>query len=298
MYRINGGEWQEYFNNFTLSGPNGEHLIEFHGIDYLGNAEEVKSVTVNLVNLEIDSYFTNCPDGYFDVIFKYDKKKDWYELKATNPGSFHYQVDILNTWPILLENLTYFFTLPDEFYLVGGNPIHIYLDGADITSQCVFNDSSVVLFNIPASALISVKFHLKYGLKGSIFSSLEEFAMQGYQFLNCVTAFCGHPSVAEGGLLGSYSTIGTLVAHQKKVTALAGYVYSSDGAPISGAAVELFDESGILVSLTSTDETGFFYFLDLEVGVYSLQVVFQDFLDLSTVTTIRKEVVVLEIYLE
>ena len=296
-YRINGGDWIEYLDAFSISGLDGVYTIDFYGIDFVGAVEEIKSITVNLVSLEIDSYFTECENGYFDVIFR-KSKEGGFELVTTNPGVFIYRAEILNSWPALIDNLTYAFTLPADFIFSGTNPIHICLDGVDITPLCIIDGTNVIIFNIPSGALITVELHLKYALRGCLFPSLEEFTMKGYQFLNSITAFGGHPSVAGDGLLGSYSSIDILVAHQKKVTALAGFIYSSDGAPIFNALIELYDANNQLVTTTYSDESGFFYFLDLEAGVYSLQVVFQDQIDLTTVTAIKNEVVIVEVFLE
>jgi parallel beta-helix repeat protein len=39
LYSINGGNWEEYTGPFNLSGPDGEYVILYYGVDKLGNAE-------------------------------------------------------------------------------------------------------------------------------------------------------------------------------------------------------------------------------------------------------------------
>ncbi len=39
LYSINGENWQEYAGPFNLSGPDGEYVVYYYGVDKLGNAE-------------------------------------------------------------------------------------------------------------------------------------------------------------------------------------------------------------------------------------------------------------------
>nr|MDO8081490.1 NosD domain-containing protein [Candidatus Freyarchaeota archaeon] len=47
-YRINGGDWIEYVEPFTITGPIGTYTIEYYSVDGAGNKETPKSKTVIL----------------------------------------------------------------------------------------------------------------------------------------------------------------------------------------------------------------------------------------------------------
>ena len=80
----------------------------------------------------------------------------------------------------------------------------------------------------------------------------------------------------------------TLITHQKKTTAIAGYVYDIYGNPIEGATVELY-LNGITIKSILTDENGFFYFIDIEVGVYEVHVFFDGMTEIQIATTSKDE---------
>lgn len=86
----------------------------------------------------------------------------------------------------------------------------------------------------------------------------------------------GNTLVPGEGLLGSYSSSQSLTACQKKMTAIAGYVLDVDGAALTGITVELYDSSGQLISSTTTDEFGFYYFLDVDVSEFEIRVIYND----------------------
>ncbi len=46
--------------------------------------------------------------------------------------------------------------------------------------------------------------------------------------------------------------------------------------PIVNATIELHDIEGCLVANTTTDEYGFYYFLDIKKGTYSVVVIFEE----------------------
>jgi len=48
-YRINRGDWKEYTGAFYI-GEECSHTIEYYSVDYLGNVEPTKSITVNVDN--------------------------------------------------------------------------------------------------------------------------------------------------------------------------------------------------------------------------------------------------------
>jgi len=92
---MNGGEWVEYLNNFTLSGPDGSYAIEYYGVDFHGVAEETKSFTVYLDNWKfllnwlqetIDNNLgSDLADKIEDVLEKTEKA---YEELNKNPPDY------------------------------------------------------------------------------------------------------------------------------------------------------------------------------------------------------------------
>lgn len=50
LYSINGGDWQEYAGPFNLSGPDGEYVVRYYGVDKLGNAEPSTKLELVLDN--------------------------------------------------------------------------------------------------------------------------------------------------------------------------------------------------------------------------------------------------------
>lgn len=50
LYSINGEDWQEYTEPFTLSGPDNKYHVSYYGIDNLGNAEPVTTLEFVLDN--------------------------------------------------------------------------------------------------------------------------------------------------------------------------------------------------------------------------------------------------------
>ena len=111
-----------------------------------------------------------------------------------------------NTWPIGLDDYTITLLLPDDFLLSGTNPIHIYLDGVEITSLCTIDGTIITVHSIPAGSTITVETHLKYALRRTTFASLEEFAMKNYLFTVYTEGITGDVSIPGEGLFGSYST--------------------------------------------------------------------------------------------
>jgi hypothetical protein len=88
-----------------------------------------------------------------------------------------------------------------------------------------------------------------------------------------------------------------LITHQKKTTAIAGYVYDVNGNPIEGAIVELYYNGGLLKSAI-TDENGFFYFIDIDVGMYEVRVIYGGITEIQVATASKDELTELEFVIE
>ncbi|GAH16792.1 unnamed protein product, partial [marine sediment metagenome] len=90
------------------------------------------------------------------------------------------------------------------------------------------------------------------------------------------------------GLEQSSPTSATLTAHQKKTTAIAGYVYNTNGDFLEGLTVELY-QNGVLIGTTTTDENGFYYFIDIDEGDYEVHVLFNDSNEIQVATASKNE---------
>ena len=178
--------------------------------------------------------------------------------------------------------------IPDDFILKGSTPIHVYLDGIDITTECIINGNLITIQDIPPDSAIRVVVHLDYGLKGNTYESLEEFGMVGYVFETIVSGINGESLIIDDGLEQSSQSSATLTSHQKKTTAIAGYVYDGDGNPIEGTIVVLY-RNGNPVSSIITDENGFYYFIDVEVEMYEVRVLVGGITEIQVATTSKNE---------
>lgn len=235
-YTISGSEWIEYDLQFSIIGLDGVYTISFYSIDIFGNAETPQFVTVLLVNLEVNSYLTDGESNlltYFDVVFrKYKSEIFNYKLVATNPGQIFYNIEVKNEWFIPIEILTISPSIPEDFILKGANPIHIYLDGVDVTKNCLIEGTSITITNVPVTSSVLVYIHLDYALKGSHYVTLDEYGMKNYIFDVNTAGSVGTPSLPGNGLVGTYSAPRSLFTTQKKTTAFAGFITDLEGNPI------------------------------------------------------------------
>jgi hypothetical protein len=296
-YRINDGEWCEYVSAFTLAGLDGVYTIDYYSVDVAGNEESFKSETVILTSLKVESYLTDSefnPVTYFDVIFSKDRSGG-YKLVATNPGQFYYNINISNNWPIAVDTLTINAEIPMNFTLKGAVPIHVYLDGVDITDTCTIDGTTITITNILAGSEVYITIHIDYALKGTIYTSPDEFGLKDYTFTVTVK---GSGSATGGSLTGTYTSSATLIAHQKKTTAIAGFITDADGNPIAGATVKLYDSNNNLLGETVTDENGFYYFLDIEAGDYTIDVTYNGQTYAQTTTVAKGELTQVDFKIE
>jgi len=295
-YRINGGNWITYSEEFTITENNSPYTIEYYSVDIAGNEELINSITVNLVNFEINTYLSKGEDNtitYFDVIFTKNKQTGEYRLVATNPGQIFYIIEFTNHWPTSVDTLDIEILIPVDFILKGSEPIHVYLDGTDITSDCVINGNLITIQDIPSDSVIKIVIHLDYGLKGNTYESLDDYGMKGYVFNTVVSGVNGDPLIIDDGLEQSSQYSATLITHQKKTTAITGYVYDIYGNPIEGATVELY-LNGVLINTTITDENGFYYFIDVEVDIYEVHVIYNGITKIQVATASKDELTELD----
>ncbi|MFW9964723.1 MAG: OmpL47-type beta-barrel domain-containing protein [Candidatus Sifarchaeia archaeon] len=270
FYRLNSGSWNTYSEPFTLGNTPGTYIIEYYAIDIAGNIEAVKNLSVTLSSFDSSSYVTNSEfveTSYFDVIFA-KRKEGGFRLVATNPGQFYYNIEVENNWPVPIGTLVIQYEIPEDFVLHGAMPIHVYLDNVDITGCSHIQETTITVENIPAGSQLRVTLHMEYGLRGEVFDSLEEFSLMGYDFRTFLVCSMIQNSAFVGGLVDTAATSDSLIAHQKKTTAIAGFALDADGNPLIGAIVRIYDDVGNLISTTTTNEDGFYYLVDLNPGVY------------------------------
>ena len=115
--------------------------------------------------------------------------------------------------------------------------------------------------------------------------------MKSYLFGISSEGSAGDTLVPGEGLLGSYCSSRSLTASQKKMRAIAGYVLDVDDNTLSGVVVELYDSSGQLISSTTTDEFGFYFFLDVDVSEFEIRIVYNDQTYVQFIATEKWELV-------
>jgi PKD repeat protein len=286
-YKIDDGPWSVYTTPFTIDGVDGSYQISYYSVDAAGNTETPQISWVELVSFSVTSYVTDSdfnPIAYFDVVLTKSQKEEGYKLVATNPGQFYYHIEIVNNWPLTVDDLTLQPHLPTDFIMKGAMPIHVYLDGVDITTLCIIEGKTVKVQNIPLGSRIYVTVHLEYNLKGTFYNTLEDFDKTSYQFATTITGLHGNQEITGKSLTGTYQTSDPLIVHQKKTTAIAGFVLDDKGSPIVGITVTLVDSNGQSQTAT-TDENGFYYFVDIDVCTYTLIITYNSTNYTQTVTT-------------
>jgi len=298
---LEGNYWSDYPGVDDGSGT-GKHAIAGDGIGdtHIPWPGPDYDYYPFILSLKVNSYLTDSdftPITYFDPVFVKDKSGG-HKLVATNPGQFYHNIEVTNDWPIAVDTLTIDANIPADFVLKGAVPIHIYLDGNDITDLCTIDGNTITVTNVPSGSMVYVTIHINYALKGTIYESLDTFEMKSYTFAVTVFGSGGTPSVPSEDLIGTYTSSATLIAHQKKTTAIAGFVTDGDGNPIAGALVELFDSKGNLIATTVTDEDGLYYFLDIPAGDYTVQVTYNGQVYTKTATAVSKELTQVDFKIE
>ena len=164
-YRIDGGEWNIYTTPFIISKERGNIPIEFYSVDNLGNAETIKSVT-----LDIDK----TPP---EIIIEYNKtkinNKEWlldFNFIVTDETSGVDRIDIyLND--ILQETITG--PGPDyewEFKYSGGLEITIGVGAWDNACNYGYDEIKIKLSKIKMVKLSNPM----------LFQFFERFPLLGY----------------------------------------------------------------------------------------------------------------------
>ncbi|MFW9810686.1 MAG: OmpL47-type beta-barrel domain-containing protein [Candidatus Thorarchaeota archaeon] len=292
-YRIDEGEWIVYTDGFKIDGPDGTYSISYFSTDNVGNTEDTHTTTVQLVSLKSESYVTD-GDGNelssFRIVMSKTKSGE-YRLVATNPGQFFYHVELENAWPLAVDALNVLLDIPSDFAFQGTNPIHVFLDDIEITEHCIITDNNVYVENFDSGSRLHIIAHLTYALRGNLYETLSDFIIKSYTFTSEISGLSGSLSVPGSSLAGSYYTSIGLVGNLKKTTAIAGYVRDANGLPVPGVTVKLLDELGQVLLETTTDEQGFYYFINIEAGIYQVEVIVEGIAFSSIVEAIKGIVV-------
>lgn len=67
-----------------------------------------------------------------------------------------------------------------------------------------------------------------------------------------------------------------MIGIEKKTTTIAGFVTDLNGNPIIGVQIDQPDMLGNILASTETDENGFYYFINVDVGDYTIQLTLND----------------------
>jgi hypothetical protein len=216
-YALNAGPPIEYTGPFELTGADGPYTVSYYSVDNSGNVETAKSITVNLVSLQVESRITS---NLFNTVTQFDAlfMKQWqdgYRLIATIPMQFYYLIRVQNNWPIKLDQMAVNFSIPTDFTLQGRSPIQVFMNYQCITSQCIIFGNMVIVNDVPTGSTIWIVISLDYALKGTIWNSTLNFGTRNYNFSTIVYGVGGNTWEPGGGLFGIYTTGATLTGHAR-----------------------------------------------------------------------------------
>jgi len=218
----------------------------------------------------VDSYLSDDKGTvltYFDVVFR--KVNDAYKLVTTRPSNMFYNIEFTNIWNYTLHDVSFNIVIPSDFVLKGTNPTQVFLDGVEISQFADINGTLIIIYNINSGSNVSIRIEVDYALKGTFYDEFDDFDIQGYWF-EVTTSEIG------ANTLTSDSSKSSIFSNLKKETSIAGYVTDILGNPLADVPVELYDDKGDRVASTITDDDGFYYFVDIRKGSYSVVIIYED----------------------
>ncbi len=255
-----------------------------------------------------DTSFCTLPNNNFVLIFITDPQSpNGYRLVSSNPGQFYDNVfySAAPGSPVTLN-----IQVPYPFITSGAYPIQVSTgfsltsqgcfapnfanpSGFTITAPGPLSSSghpTIVLSNyspqnfgstvtvtvtgtVPSTGLVYVTIHLDYGLKGT--TGWLKGVAQGSSFqatntglglsLNNGQSYAFSVSGSE-----SFTTSVTSSNVFKKDPGIAGVVTDSLGNPIAGATVKVYDNNGMLLGITTTDQNGVYLYFYKYTGTKSV----------------------------
>jgi len=189
----------------TSSISDGDYTVYSRAFDNLGNeGRDPYPPEVTVVHLELSTRFTDSkfnPIEQFDAIFS-PQKPPMYKL-STNPGTFYEIIEITNTGStVTLPRLVLNVSIPTETYflgpgnpafkLLGAKPVHIYLNGVDVTPvgrwlpdlDCLSVEQA-----LSPGDTIKITIHYEYAFKGNLYShaQIEGWTGEDYDFETTIT---------------------------------------------------------------------------------------------------------------
>jgi hypothetical protein len=189
-----------------------------------------------------------------------------YKLAGTSPGTYDYAIAVKNVGTTTFTSISININGHGDFCLQSSNPIRVLdASGSDITAQFALSgtwptitiSSKPTFTGLSASTSLYVTVHLDYALKGQIFGSSTY--DKGYTFTVTVSG-------TSGANQGSNNAYGSVAVLSKKATVICGFVTDSNGKPIAGAEVDLYNGAQLLWT-DHTDADGFYSFIDGVDGV-------------------------------
>ena len=194
--------------------PDGDYTIYARAYDNLGNeGSDPEPPEVTVVLLELTTSFTDSdfnPLEELDVIFN-EQKPPMYKV-STNPGTIYEIIEITNIGStVTLPNVELDISIPTEmdffgpgepaFQLQGAKPVHVYLNGIDVTptGRWMPNLSELLVEQALAPGdTLTLTIHYEYAFKGNTYSASDIGGWTGeaYGFETDITSASG-PSWIE-----------------------------------------------------------------------------------------------------
>lgn len=194
--------------------PDGDYTIYARAYDNLGNeGTDPEPPEVTVVLLELTTSFTDSkfnPLEELQVIFN-EQKPPMYKV-GTNPGTIYEIIEITNIGStVMLPNVELDISIPTEmdffgpgepaFQLQGAKPVHIYLNGIDVTPPGKWTQSPDELLVEQALApgdTLTLTIHYEYAFKGNTYSASDigGWTAEAYDFETAITSASG-PSWTE-----------------------------------------------------------------------------------------------------
>jgi hypothetical protein len=246
--------------------------------------------------------------GVFNLIFTpdFNSGSNHYKLSDSNPGqtfyNLFYDASVVGD-EVVIE-------VPYPFVTQGGNPVHAYGglmvapetedglncfqpfnelynnaltfglgDYVDTNGDGMIGFGDVYYLTVsglPSEGFVYLNLHLDYGLEKT-----DGWVRDRVDSLNDDTMYPGRMDILDGQAYTFDSSIADSAATVdstnvfKRLRGIGGLIYDA-GDPVGGLVVKLYDESGTLLSTATTDEDGWYFFLDFvhkgKTQTYSIQV--------------------------
>jgi hypothetical protein len=211
-YNMLTGHYEADWDTTIL--PDGDYTVYARAYDNLGNeGTDPEPPEVTIVLLELSTSFTDSDFNTIeDLKVNFNKQKPPMYKVSTNPGTIYQIIEITNIGStVTLPNLELHVSIPIEadflgvgdlaFETQGAKPVHIYLNGVDVTPKGRGPPDLNPL--IAAQALspgdtLKWTIHYEYAFKGESYSAsdIDGWTGEAYDFKTEITSVSG-PSWIE-----------------------------------------------------------------------------------------------------